>query len=438
LTLNRPLIAKLLVPLAAFAATLAAIVLLNRSSSPSSGISSSSGGTFVAPGSSTDAQIAALEQDLAQNPKSVDLYTELGNVYLQKVRETGDASFYARAQTAFEQGYERNPHDAGTLTGMGALALARHDFRAGLRYGMRAHAEAPEVVRPYGVIVDAQIELGRYDDAQQTLQRMVDLKPNLSSYARVSYFRELHGDLNGAAGAMQLAVSAGGDAAENIAYVQTLLGNLEFDRGRLGAARRAYRLALARFPKYVAADAGLARVEAARGELPAAIDRYRSVVGRLPLPEHVIALGETELAAGRRAAAERDLALVGAEERLLQQNGVNTDTELAVFEANHGSSARAVMLAQRAWAAAPSVRSADALGWALTSTGSAREGLRWAQRALALGSIDPLFLYHAGVAGREAGRPDLARRYLARSLTHNARFSPLYAPRAKRTLKALP
>jgi tetratricopeptide (TPR) repeat protein len=436
LTLNRPLIAKLLVPLAAFAATLAAIVLLNRSSSPPS-VSSSSGGTFVAPGASTDAQIAGLERDLAENPKSVDLYSELGNLYLQKVRETGDASFYARAQTAFGQGYERNPHDAGTLTGMGALALARHDFRGGLRYGLQAHAEAPEVVRPYGVIVDAQIELGRYDGAQRTLQRMVDMKPNLSSYARVSYFRELHGDLNGAVSAMQLAVSAGGDSAENVAYVQTLLGNLEFERGQLAAARRAYRLALARFPKYVAADAGLARVEAVRGDLPAAIERYRSVVARLPLPEHVIALGEAEIAAGRPAAARRDLALVGAEERLLQQNGVNTDTELAVFEANHGSSARAVMLAHRAWAAAPSVRSADAIGWGLTSAGRPGEGLGWARRALALGSVDPLFLYHAGIAARDAGRPDLARTYLARSLAHNARFSPLYAPRAQRALGAL-
>ena len=80
---------------------------------------------------------------------------------------------------------------------MGSLANARHDFRAGLRYGERARAAAPGVVKPYGVIVDAQVELGRYDAAERTLQRMVDLKPNLSSYARVSYFRELHGDLRG-------------------------------------------------------------------------------------------------------------------------------------------------------------------------------------------------------------------------------------------------
>ena len=436
MTLHRPLIAKLLVPLAAFAATLGAILLLNRSSSPS-GAGMPAGGAFVAPGASTDTQIAALERDVADNSGDAELYAALGNAFLQKVRETGDATFYTRAETAFRQGLRRNPHDAGTLTGMGALALARHDFQGGLRYGMKAHAEAPRVVRPYGVIVDAQVELGRYGDAARTLQRMVDLKPNLASYSRVSYFRELHGDLNGALEAMRLAVSAGGDAAENLAYVQTLFGNLQFERGRLGDATHAYRLALARYPRYVAAEAGLARVEAAGGRLGAAIRRYRAVVARLPLPEHVVALGEAELAAGRGAAARHDLALVTVEQRLLQRNGVNTDTELALFEANHGDPARALALARRSWAAAPSVRSADALGWALTRAGLPAEGLRWATRALRLGSADPAFLYHAGMSAKAVGRAGLARRLLARSLAHNPRWSPLYAPHAARALEEL-
>jgi tetratricopeptide (TPR) repeat protein len=418
LILNRPLLAKLAAPLAAFAATLAVLLLLNRSSSPPAGGASPAAGAL--------AGLAGAER-----------YAALGNAYLQQVRETGDASFYSRAETAYRQGLRRNPRDAGALTGLGALALARHDFRGALRYGRQARAEAPEVVRPYGVVVDALVELGRYGEAGRTLQRMVDLKPNLASYARVSYFRELHGDLDGALAAMRLAASAGGDAPENLAYVQTLLGNLELERGRLGAAESAYRLALARFPRYVPADAGLARVAASRGRLGEATRRYRAVVARLPLPEHVIALGETELAAGRSAAAREDLALVRVERRLLQSNGVNTDTELALFEANHGSPQQAVALARRGWALAPSVRSADALGWALTSAGRPRAGLRWAREALRLGSVDPGFLYHAGVSARAAGRAELARRWLTSALARNPGFSPLYGPRAKRALESL-
>ena len=423
---------------AVFAAALLTFMLVNRGSAP--GLSESvgiSGNPAALADASTDTQIAHYQALVRAVPRDSRGYDFLGNAYLQKVRETGDTSYYTRAGAVFATAERLNPRDPAAATGMGALALARHDFRGGLRWGVEARRLAPLVVKPYGVVVDAQVELGRYTEARKTLQRMVDLQPNLASYARVSYWKELHGDLPGAMRAMQLAVSAGGGAAENVSYVQTLLGNLYFQVGNLGAAREAYRQALASFPGYVPASAGLASVEAAHGNLGTAIRRYRDAVMRLPLPQYVVSLGEAELAAGRGAAARRDLALVGAEEKLLQANGVNTDVDLALFEASHGSPARAVTLAQRAWAQAPSVRSADALGWALTSAGRPAEGLSWARRALRLGSRDAMFLYHAGKSAQAAGRAALARAYLSESLALNPRFSPLYAPRAERALKEL-
>jgi Flp pilus assembly protein TadD len=178
-------------------------------------------------------------------------------------------------------------------------------------------------------------------------------------------------------------------------------------------------------------------VEVAGGDRPGAIRRYRRVVHRLPLPEYVVGLGESELAAGRPVRARRDLTLVQAEQRLLAANGVNTDVDLALFQADHGSPSEAVVLARRAWKAAPSVRSADALGWALTRTGRAVAGLRWSKRALMLGSRDATFLYHAGMAARAAGRVRLARAYLSKAVALNPRFSPLYGPRARRALREL-
>ena len=315
--------------------------------------------------------------------------------------------------------------------------LSRHDFSGALADARRARALAPRVNKPFGVLVDALVELGRYDEAAAALQEMADRRPDLAAYARVSYLRELQGDLDGAASAMRLAVSAGGAAAENVASVQSLLGDLELRRGRLAAARLAYRSALARFPGHVPAEAGLARVDAARGQTGRAIARMRAVVARLPLAEHVIALGELELAAGRDAAARRDFALVRAEQRLLAAGGVDTDVELALFEADHGSPARGVSLARRAWASAPSVRSADALGWALTRAGRPRAALPWARRALALGSKDAMFLFHAGMAAKAADEPALARARLRAALRPNPRFSPLHAPQARRALREL-
>ena len=234
---------------------------------------------------------------------------------------------------------------------------------------------------------------------------------------------------------MQRAVSAGGPVPENIAYVQALLGGLELERGRLGAARRAFDAALHAMPDYAPAAAGRARLAAATGDLPDAIARWRRVVNRLPLPEYVVGLGEAELAAGRRADGRRDLELVRAQVALLDGAGVNTDSELAIFEADHGSPLRGVGLARAAWRNAPSIRSADALGWALTRAGRPEAGLRWAHRALRLGTTDPSLRYHAGMTALAAGHRAEGRRQLRVAIAHGLAAQPLHLARAQEALR---
>jgi tetratricopeptide (TPR) repeat protein len=426
----------LIVSVAAFAVTLIVLAFSISPATERPGLRASP--AAVASGlNSTEQRIDRLERAVRDRPDDADRLVALGSGFQRRARETGDAGDYRRAERAITDALNREPSNADAYTARGMLRLARHEFRGGLRDGLRARRLAPEVVRPLGVVVDANVELGRYDAAGAALQRMIDLKPNLDAYTRVSYFRELHGDLRGARQALSLALAAGGESPENVAYVQTLQGNLELARGRHDAARRAYRGALARVPRYVPARAGLARVDAAGGRLAAAIRRLRFVVAQLPLPEYVVLLGETELAAGRAVAARRTFDLVRVQQRLLAGAGVNSDVELAIFEADHGDRKRGLRLARAAWRNAPSVRSADAVGWALTRAGRPRQGLAWGRRALRLGSRDASLLYHAGMSARAAGERRLAAKLLRRALSADSHFSVLRAPRARRALNAL-
>jgi tetratricopeptide (TPR) repeat protein len=374
----------------------------------------------------TSADIPALQRAIRGGRG--DLRPALAEAYLQRARETADPAFYAKAAAVLGR-----PRTAEALATAGELALARHDFRGALALGRRAGAVGA------AIRVDALVELGRYTDATRELQAMVDRKPNLAGYARVSYLRELRGHLAGAASAMRLAVDAGGPAAENGAYVRALLGELERRRGRRDAARRAFHRALALVPGHPGATAGLARLDAERaggagraaGSGRAAATRLRPLVQRLPLPEYVIALGEAELAAGRSAA--RTFALVGAEEQLLRAAGIDTDVELALFEADHGDPRRAVALARRGYAVAPSTRAADALGWALTRAGRARDGYRYAREALRLGSVDPLWRAHAGLSAIAAGKD--GHHDLRVALAHGLDGYPWQARRVRSALK---
>src|SRR5207247_2816773 len=131
-----------------------------------------------------------------------------------------------------------------TLIGLGTLALARHQFHEAVDWGTRAIATNEDKAASYGVLADAYTELGRYDDAVATLQKMVDLRPDQTSYARVSYARELHGDLTGAIAAMRQAVDAAPAGSEATEWSRVQLGNLLFNTGDLNGAERAYRQSL--------------------------------------------------------------------------------------------------------------------------------------------------------------------------------------------------
>jgi tetratricopeptide (TPR) repeat protein len=413
----------------AFLVAIAALSLGGRDLASSPAPAGGDIGSVRPTSSGTLAEIRRLQGVVRRAPAAPAPRVALADEYLQRVRETGDPAFYGRAETLLRGVLARDPRNADALVALGGLALSRHDFRGGLQLARRSRAGLAALP----VTVDALVELGRYDAAERALQRLADLKPNLSTYARVSYLRELHGDLDGAVAAMRRAIDAGGPTPESVAAVQSLLGGLELARGRPDAAEAEHRAALAAVPGYPAAEAGLARLAAARGDLPAATRRWEALAERLPLPEYVIGLGEAQLAAGHVVAGQRELALIGAEQRLVA-GGVNVDAELAVFAADHGSASRALALARRAWRAAPGLRAADARGWALTRSGRPAAGLRWAHRALRLGSRDPILRYHAGTAALRAGRAAEGRRDLRLALRHGLAGWPWQAAQARAAL----
>jgi tetratricopeptide (TPR) repeat protein len=418
MTLSPPNLIKLLTPVAVFAVVLAVLMAVNGGGAPTLPLSAD-------PGAPTGDAVADFQRAVRAAPDNADAYAGLGDAYLARARETGDPGFYSRAGRAFDAALKRDSGDLGALIGSGTLAGLRHDFSGQLRLGRMAVAQAPKLARPYTVVADAQIELGRYDEAARTIQRLIDTKPGLATYSRASYYRELSGDIAGAIGAMRLAASAGG-APENVAYVQVLLGDLQLQRGRVGAARLAYTSALRSQPGYPAGMVGLARADAAGGDLGRAAARLRRAAERLPLTSTLGLLSQVERALGHPAAAAAALDTARAQQRLYRAAATVPDAEAVLFEADHGSPAAAVALGRRVWRAAPSVRSADALGWALTRSGRPAAGYSFALRALALGSRDAAVRLHAGIAAKAAGLTGPAARHLAIA----AAARPALAPEA--------
>lgn len=387
---------------------------------------------------STDKLIQTLQDRLRTDSNDWESYSQLGLAYLQKARETGDPTYYQKTEEALDKSLALQPSDYASISARGALALARHDFRSALDWGIKAKEINPDRTYAYGVIADAQIELGRYEEAIETMQTMVDLRPDMSSYSRISYLREIHGDIQGALEMMQLAVDSGTPNSENTAWVRTQLANLYFNSGDLERAELEYRLTLQNRPEYVYALAGLGRVRAAQGSVKEAIEYLNQAVAIMPMPEFVITLGDLYQASGQKEQADQQYQLIAAIETLYRANGMDMDMEIALFNADHDKNmTETVALARKAYANRPSIHGADTLAWVLYKSGEYEEAQRYSEESLKLGTKDALKLFHAGMIAIELGNEAQAREYLEGALAINPHFSILYAEEAGKTLQEL-
>ncbi len=387
---------------------------------------------------SSQEAIDRLQEMIEKYPQSANAYAQLGLAYLQRLRETYDPVYYAKAELAFEEALKRDPDQLDARIGSAMMALSRHQFAQGLALSEQALRLNPYRVETRGAIVDALVELGRYDEAVAALQEMVDLRPGLSAYTRISYLRELYGETQAAIAAMQAAVEASPVGSEGWLWSQYQLGNLYFTSGDLENAAKIYSQELALQPDYMYAQAGLAQVTAARGETHAAIQAYRKIIERLPLPQFVISLGDLYRISGRADLARDEYDLVRLMEQLNASAGVDVDLEMGFFDADHGADPQAVVQRARGvYNRRPTIYAADLLAWALYRLGDYPSAQVYSQQALRLGTRDARLYYHAGMIALAQGRSADARLLLAESLEINPHFDLIQAPVARAALKRL-
>lgn len=381
----------------------------------------------------TQSEIAGLQGELRTSPHNVKALDTLGLAYQQRVRETGDASFYGTADGVLHKALRLSPRDLIATAGLGQLALSRHRFREALAYGMRARALSPTTAGVYGVIGDAELELGRYRPAFAAFDRMAALKPSVASYARISYARELLGRPVGAEYAMQLAASAAVGEKEASSWTHVQLGLLYLGHARPGRALRELRVALALDPNYYIALDGMAQVQAALGHPRQAIGYARAAVDRVPLPAQVALLGDLYAATGQRGLAQQQYGLIAVIEKLLAANGVRNDLDIALFDADHRIALpHALELAKKGYVSRPSIFGDDVLGWVLARNGQCRSALRYSTRSLRLGTQDALKFFHRGWIAACLGRKDESSSWYRRALALNPQFSILWAPVARK------
>lgn len=381
--------------------------------------------------------IRSLQTRLKALPNDWSAWSNLGALYTAQAHLTADPSYYTKADGAFARSLKIRPQDnASALTGKASLAASRHDFSGALTL-----AQASEKLDRYnatnlGVTFDALSELGRYPEAFTVLQRMVDLKPGVASYARVSYSYELRGDIEGAEFALTQALEVAQRPVDT-AFARQYLGELAFNSGDLDTAEKHFAEGLRGDPTYVPLLAGRARVAAARGQSEKALRDWQEVTNRLPQPTYLIEYADLLASLGRDSEATAQYAIVEATAKLFRAQGANVDLELSLFDADHDRGAQALASAKAEQRRRQSIHVEDAYAWSLHAVGQDELALVHAKAAARLGMRNALFFYHRGIIEKALGQRTAAIASLKQALKINPHFSPLQAPQAKKALAQL-
>lgn len=369
-------------------------------------------------------RIASLEQAVTARPDDPLAWQSLGIAYVQQATATGDPALYDLADRALDRATQLDPDASATKVARGTLALTLHEFGAALALGESVVRDEPMNPGALAVVVDAQVELGRYDDAAATLQRLLDIRPDLPALARTSYLRQLTGDLDGALAAIRQARTAGAGLTAELAGVTTIEGDVQLLRGDFDAALAAYDDALRSVPDLTLATIGRARALAATGAAGTAVEELSALLDRLPTPEAATLLGELQSLEGDAEAAGESYDLARLMYGLQADAGQVVDLEAALFEADHGDAADAVTLARTAYEERNTVFTADALAWSLHRAGRSDEAVPFAVAAIARGAPDPSIRVHTAVVLIAAGRTAEAATALAPAIDAGGWLAP--------------
>ena len=385
--------------------------------------------------------ITAFETDVHRAPNATGL-SFLGGLYLQRARITGDLGSYEQAGAALDQALARAPGDTETLARKASFLYRTHDFAGALVLSQQVVANDPSVLGALAVRGDAEVEVGRTAEANQTYEKLAASAPNTPSVdVRRSHLAFLEGrvvDAERLARQAESEAKQSGEFGTGLAYYREARAQIAFDQGRYDDAARWYAQAARDARGYYATTALLAKTRAAQGRYPEAIRLYRSAIAQVPQPDYLAALGDLLAMTGHAREAELQYRTVEFSGTLAALNRQVYNRQLAVFAADHGRNADdAVRLAAGELTERKDGFGYDTYAWTLLAAGRTDEARAASDRALSFGIPDARIHYHAGMIAKAQGDKARARSELRAALKLSPEFDPLQARRAREALSAV-
>ena len=138
----------------------------------------------------TDNHITYYQRLLQRNSMNPRAYYGLGDALIRKARETGDPSYFNRAEEALKKSLEINRDNAGAMRHLAYVFYSRHEFEPAAVHAGKAIEMDSTDGDAYGILGDALMETGEYEKAEAAYGKMMQLEESLYSYSRRAGLKE--------------------------------------------------------------------------------------------------------------------------------------------------------------------------------------------------------------------------------------------------------
>lgn len=359
--------------------------------------------------------------------------------YINESRVTGNHAYYDKAALELtDKILKKDPENFEALCCKGTVLLSQHHFAEALEVTNKASKINPDNAFIYGLRCDANVELGNYDEAVQMADKMISLRPDIRSYSRVSYLREIYGDVPGAISAMKLAIAAGYPGMEQTEWSRMILGHLYESIGSLDSAERTYNLALAERPDYAFAYAGLGRIAKAKGDYKTAISYYEKADKLITEYSFADELTDLYLLNNEKDKSEKSAERVvemlgpGSGDESVEGHGHYADKELAYAYLKTGDLDKAMEHAKTEFDRRPkNIDVCEAMAWVHYKRGEFAEANKMITVALKTRSKNPVLLCRAGLIKIKAGEKAAGQAMIKMALEANPFLDPVLRKEAQ-------
>ena len=386
----------------------------------------------------------ALEERIVRHDVHDQIFRRLlAAQYLQRFREQGDIGDVARAQAMAQQSIAIQPqNNTGARMALASAYLNYHNFKAALASERRAYqAELNPLALPQEASI--LIEMGDYDGAERILSYPPSARARNEGWQVVQVrLYELTGRLARArallANLMPSVDSNLYEPAYDRSWFHLRSAQLAFESGDSSAAQQEFGESLRIFPGNYMTLLWEARFYRANKRWHEALEAARRSADLYPIPQVLGYKADAQRALGDNKGAQETDALIRAEQRLFNVQGVN-DRLLALYYAQRREHLDDALRAAKADYAkrGDEIYADDTLAWVYAARNQWHQARMFSLKATRWNIQDPEVQFHAAIIALRTGREEEGRRRLQSALQTNPQFDPFDADDARAELQSL-